>query len=177
MATRTGLLYRLVGYLQTRLDGWRPLPPFDARWDRARKGRWGERAAARYLWKHGHRLLARNVRYPSGELDLVSDEKGTLVFTEVKLRLDPESNPPALAVDEEKLRRIRRAGRRYLRRVRSPFPPVRVDVVSVVPDPCSRHPRIEHLRAVVWLHRNPADSPESPPRPAAGEKKSLGIRR
>lgn len=170
MTTRGGFVHRLLGYFQTRLEAWRPLPLFDTRWDRARKGRWGERAAAQYLWKRGHRLLARNVRYASGELDLISDERGTLVFTEVKLRLDPEKNPPALAVDEEKLRRIRRAGRRYLRRVRPPLPPVRVDIISVMPDPLSRHPRIEHLRAVVWLHRDPADSSDPVPFPASRER-------
>ncbi len=49
-------------------------------------GRRAERAAARYLMRRGWRVLARNVRTASGELDLVATRRGTIAFCEVKAR-------------------------------------------------------------------------------------------
>ena len=48
------------------------------------RGRAGERLAARHLCRRGHRLLARNLRHPCGELDLVTRVGAKLVVVEVK---------------------------------------------------------------------------------------------
>jgi len=48
------------------------------------RGRAGERLAARYLRRLGHRILARNLRHPRGELDLVTRTRTHLVLVEVK---------------------------------------------------------------------------------------------
>jgi len=50
----------------------------------SQRGRAGERLAARHLCRRGHRLLARNLRHPLGELDLVTKEGAKLVVVEVK---------------------------------------------------------------------------------------------
>ncbi|MDR2500299.1 MAG: YraN family protein [Treponema sp.] len=52
--------------------------------DKASKGRKGEDQAAAYLERQGMGIIARNVRSPSGELDLVGLEGETIVFVEVK---------------------------------------------------------------------------------------------
>lgn len=49
-------------------------------------GRWGEALAADWLGKHGYEILARNVRTPYGEIDLVARRDGSLCFVEVKTR-------------------------------------------------------------------------------------------
>ncbi len=51
-------------------------------------GRRGERIAARYLKRHGYRVLARNVRAPMGEIDLLceSPDGREIVVVEVKTR-------------------------------------------------------------------------------------------
>ncbi len=46
----------------------------------------GEQLAAEYLAEHGVSIIARNVRTPYGELDLVGLQSGNLVFFEVKTR-------------------------------------------------------------------------------------------
>ena len=50
----------------------------------AGKGRAGEAAAALVLEAEGYRLLARNFRGPSGELDIVALRGDTIAFVEVK---------------------------------------------------------------------------------------------
>ena len=53
----------------------------------------GERAAARHLRRHGYRILARNLRTPRGELDLVARHAHVLVVIEVKTRTTPDAPP------------------------------------------------------------------------------------
>ncbi|MGE5074026.1 MAG: YraN family protein [Anaerolineae bacterium] len=65
-------------------------------------GRWGEQAAADYLCTHGYELLARNIRTPYGEIDLVASKAGITVFVEVKARTSKSFGPPELAVTPRK---------------------------------------------------------------------------
>jgi putative endonuclease len=49
-------------------------------------GAWGESAAAAYLESKGYTIRGRNVRTPYGEIDLVAEKDGSIVFVEVKTR-------------------------------------------------------------------------------------------
>ncbi len=49
-----------------------------------RVGGWGEQAAADYLTEHEYEVLARNVRTPYGEIDLIARQGDVIVFVEVK---------------------------------------------------------------------------------------------
>ena len=51
-----------------------------------RRGRRGEALAALWLQLKGYRVLARRVRTPAGEIDLVARRGGTLAMVEVKAR-------------------------------------------------------------------------------------------
>lgn len=46
----------------------------------------GEDLAAAFLQEKGLRVVERNVRCVGGELDLVCEDRGSLVFVEVKTR-------------------------------------------------------------------------------------------
>jgi putative endonuclease len=52
--------------------------------NRSKAGRQGEEHAAHALEKAGLNIIARNVRSPRGEIDLVALEGETVVFVEVK---------------------------------------------------------------------------------------------
>jgi putative endonuclease len=53
---------------------------------RHRRGRLAEQAAALWLRLKGYRVLARNLRLPMGEIDIVARRGATLVAVEVKAR-------------------------------------------------------------------------------------------
>ncbi|MFQ5876506.1 MAG: YraN family protein [Acidobacteriota bacterium] len=96
-------------------------------------GRAGEEAAAAHLAALGFRILARRFRTHAGEIDLVAEEGGTLVFVEVKSRSSLACGRPAEAVDRRKRDRLLRAAGIYLASVgRSRPRSCRFDVVEVI---------------------------------------------
>ncbi|MBP9089185.1 MAG: YraN family protein, partial [Kofleriaceae bacterium] len=55
---------------------------------RRERGAAAESLACKLLGHHGYRILERNFRCKLGELDIVADDRGTLVFVEVRSRSD-----------------------------------------------------------------------------------------
>ncbi len=96
-----------------------------------RKGRVGERIAARYLAEQGYEILQRNVRFPMGEIDIVGRDGKDLCIVEVKRRISPRKGSPEEAVTQKKLDRLRRLAQAYVKRERLGDVPVRIDVVAV----------------------------------------------
>lgn len=97
----------------------------------------GEKAAAKYLKKHGFKILYRNFRQPGGgELDIVCRDRETdeLVFVEVKTRSTRDFGDPIEAVDEAKRDQIARGALAWLRLLGWPEIRYRFDVVEVVND-------------------------------------------
>ena len=98
-------------------------------------GRGGEDLASSLLEEDSLLILARNVRYPNGEIDIIADDSGTTVFVEVKRRWDSSLGSPAEAVTRTKRLRVVRAARRWLAAHPSRARSVRFDVVAVLGDP------------------------------------------
>lgn len=79
-----------------------------------RRGAWGEFIAAWRLRLAGYRILARNLRHPLGEIDLVARRGRLLVFVEVKARADYDA--AAAAIRPAQQARIRNAAAAFLAR-------------------------------------------------------------
>ena len=94
-------------------------------------GKAGEDLACRELARRGYAILARRYRTRLGEIDIVADDHGTLVFVEVKTRADDRCGSPAEAVTRRKQRRLARMAADYLARSRGRHRPCRFDVVAV----------------------------------------------
>ncbi len=99
-----------------------------------KKGRDAEDRALSYLERHGLRYVTRNFRTRYGEIDLVMDERGTLVFVEVRYRGHGTYGGSLASIDARKRARLKAAAGWYLcsRGIDSP---VRFDVVGVEPQP------------------------------------------
>lgn len=95
------------------------------------RGAEGERAAAEFLEQRGYRILARNYRTRWGEIDLIAEEGRTLVFVEVKQRLDDRFGGPEAAITPAKQVRIARQALQYLAWRRLGERPCRFDVVLI----------------------------------------------
>lgn len=107
-------------------------------------GALGEVLAARYLRDRGCPILAANYRTRFGEIDIVSEEKGVLLFVEVKTRSRGMIALPIESVDSEKQRKLSLAAAQFLRGepagTRSRF-----DVIEVYLDPNGQLERINHI--------------------------------
>ena len=101
-------------------------------------GRRGEALAALYLTLKGYRILARRVRTPVGEIDLIARRRGVVVFVEVKARSFSHQEAEALAAVNH--RRIIRAAQLWLgRRPELADQEQRVDVIFLAPFAWPRH--------------------------------------
>ncbi|MET0516409.1 MAG: YraN family protein [Nitrospiraceae bacterium] len=98
---------------------------------RQRVGKDGESRAEDYLRRRGYRIIQRNVKSSSGELDLIAEDRGVLVFVEVKARQTEACGGIRYAVDSTKQARIVRQAAYYLARHRIRDHPCRFDVVLV----------------------------------------------
>jgi putative endonuclease len=103
---------------------------------RQRLGRRAEDLVAARLERSGWRMVGRNIRLPSGELDIVALDGSALVFVEVKAgragtTVGPER--PAHAVGRRKQLKLRRLAREWIadRRGPSGVSGYRFDVVGV----------------------------------------------
>jgi putative endonuclease len=114
----------------------KPAPKRDALGDR------GENVAARHLRNQGYKIIMRNFRCDSGEIDIIAKDRATLVFCEVKTRVDDQSTPED-QVNNVKQHQITKAARFYLSRYGVPQPPARFDVIAIVWPP-GRPPQIRH---------------------------------
>ena len=118
---------------------------------RQRLGRDAERLVAERLQQAGWRIVGRNVRLPSGELDLVALDGATLVFVEVKAgRVGAARGPelPAHAVGRRKQLKLRRLAREWIWQKRGPsgVARYRFDVVGVRFGP-DGFADVDHIRA------------------------------
>jgi putative endonuclease len=103
-----------------------------------------ERLAEGRLTAAGYRILARNFRTRSGELDFVAEENGVVCFVEVKGRRGTGFGLPAEAVTGEKRRRIFRTAEAWLARERRENASCRFDVVAILEG--DDGPEVEILR-------------------------------
>jgi putative endonuclease len=116
-----------------------------ALWRRLAPGVAGEEIACRHLLSRGYRILDRNFRCRSGEVDIVARQGDATVFVEVKERHGESHGRGQDAVSFGKRLRVIRAARLYAARRGLSEGPVRFDVVSV--DWEGRRPRVRHEEA------------------------------
>ncbi len=98
---------------------------------RQARGRRGEALAAERLVQAGYRILERNPRHGGGEIDLVADAGGVVVFVEVRSRASTAFGGAAASVTREKQARLSRAAEGYLATRGWLDRPARFDVVAV----------------------------------------------
>ena len=105
--------------------------------ERERLGRRGESLAAWYLRFKGWRIVARRVKTPRGEIDLVARRGRTVAFMEVKWRSNAADLD--LAIDSWRLRRVIAAAEGVASRFVRPGDDQRVDVLLLAPGRFPRH--------------------------------------
>jgi len=95
-------------------------------------GRSAEDLTEQMLRKKGYRILERNLRIAGGELDLIADDQGTLVFIEVKARRGNQFGGAPYAITTRKKQQIIKLALCYLSQHGLTNKQCRFDVILVV---------------------------------------------
>ena len=104
---------------------------------RERGGRRAESIAAWWLRLKGWKILARRLKTPVGEVDIVARRGRVVAFVEVKARAsDAEA---ALALDDYRLRRVAAAAGALAHRFAREGDDLRIDAIFVLPRRLPRH--------------------------------------
>ena len=97
--------------------------------NRAARGRAAEDAAVALLLRHGYRIVARNVRLPGDEIDVIARDGNVVVFVEVKARATSAYGGAKAAVDARKRATLRAIAADWLQ-IAAPRARARFDVVT-----------------------------------------------
>lgn len=96
------------------------------------RGRDAERYAANYLCQRGYQIVETNVRFRVGEIDIVAEEDGVLVFVEVRARRSGAFGAAGESIGPGKRRRTYQAAEAYLQaHPDAAQRPSRIDVVAI----------------------------------------------
>jgi putative endonuclease len=108
-------------------------------------GKHGEDIACNYLIQTGYKIVERNFRTRSGEIDIVATKSGTLSFIEVKTRNNLNFGLPFEAVNRKKIKKIRTASIEYLQNKTVNYSELSFDVVSIIMNN-TKNAEIEHIK-------------------------------
>ncbi len=116
---------------------------------RKRLGDWGEDLAVRYLQEHGYLIRGRNYRYSNvGEVDLVAERDGRLVFVEVRTRRGDAYGTPEESITPAKQARLAEVAQAYVQEYNWGGD-WQIDVVAVELTRSGHLSRVTHLPNVV----------------------------
>ena len=78
-----------------------------------RVGVWGEESAVRYVMKRGVEVIARNIRTPYGEIDIIARQGDVTIFIEVKTLTSSKNFFPEHNVTARKREHMLHAAEHY----------------------------------------------------------------
>lgn len=116
------------------------------------RGRQGEQAAEEFLRAQGYTILARNYRVALGEIDLIMQDRQTLVFVEVRTHSGATFGDPLASVNVRKQRQIAKAALMYLIRNGLMEQEARFDVVGIRWE--DEQARLTHIKSAFELPRS-----------------------
>ncbi|MHC2990639.1 endonuclease [Pontibacter sp. HJ8] len=101
----------------------------------------GEDRAAAYLQQQGYGILLRNYKAGRGEVDIIAEKEGILVFVEVKTRANDLFGYPEEAVNNRKQQMLLNAAEAYIFKTGWQHD-IRFDIVAIT---MSDPPEVFHI--------------------------------
>lgn len=111
-----------------------------------RIGKWGEEIAASYLTQRGYDVVARNVRTPYGEIDIVAKQSETIIFVEVKTRTSDKMGLPEESITARKRQHMLSAAEHYA--AENEIDHWQIDVIAIEGKPGST-PKITYFENAI----------------------------
>lgn len=107
-------------------------------------GQKGEDIAVRHLKKAGYKIIETNYRTKLGEIDIIAQDKDTIVFAEVKTRRSVQFGSPKQAVTPHKQKKMSMVALCYLKATGRTASRARFDVVGIISN--RDEPRVEIIK-------------------------------
>ena len=109
---------------------------------------WAETIAKRHLLLQGYALLAENYSIRGGEIDLIMQDRETIVFVEVRQRAKDTHGTAAESITSYKIQRLQKTALSFLiERYQRDDVLVRFDAVLILGN--EKKYRLEHLENIV----------------------------
>ena len=119
-------------------------------------GKYGEDLASKYLEAKGYKIKERNYRTFLGEIDIVCEYKGNIIFVEVKTRRSEKFGYPEEAINFNKQRKIIKNALCYLSKYHLWDKNCSFDVILISISKNRDLKKIEHVRNAFCLDSNQA---------------------
>lgn len=105
-------------------------------------GKYGEDLALKYLQDQGYKLLGRNIKLFCGEIDLLMQDKDSLVIVEVKTKSGDSFGHASEMITSKKKKKLLQLAKALWQK----FPKynIRIDVVAI-----DDYNKIQHLESAV----------------------------
>ena len=112
-------------------------------------GKFGEDLAVQRLEANGYRILDRNWHVREGEIDIIAEIEGEIVFVEVKTRTSDLFGGPEEAITQNKQKRIIRASLAYLQEVDMLDKNWRVDFIGILCNSKNEVIDLQHFENII----------------------------
>jgi putative endonuclease len=109
-------------------------------------GAWGESIAADWLAKKGCQILARNIRTPYGEIDIIAQQGDVIIFVEVKTLTSSANFFPETNITSRKQQHMLNSAQQYA--AEHEIDHWQIDAIAVEGKPGSS-PVITHFENVI----------------------------
>jgi len=116
-------------------------------------GKFGENIAVQYLQQKGYELLKQNFHIQGGELDIIMQKNGIIIFVEVKLRTGKNFGEGFEAITFSKKQKLLRTIFTFLRNEKStrekPIKQWQLDLVSIHFNSTKHTAQIQHFQNIL----------------------------
>lgn len=110
-------------------------------------GAWGEQVAADWLAQRGRQIIARNIRTPYGEIDIIAQQGDVTVFVEVKTQTSSQSFFPEQNITPRKREHMLNAAQHYA--AEHEIDHWQIDAITVEGKPAGAPPVITHFENAI----------------------------
>ena len=114
---------------------------------RVKHGSYGEHTVSGYLQALGYNILAKNYKKAHGEIDIIANDKGCIVFIEVKYRRNTSFGHPIESITKKKAAAIINTAHIYLNNNNLEDNDCRFDVIEVFGQELLE---INHIKNAFW---------------------------
>ncbi len=117
--------------------------------DRQEVGKLGEEAARKFLKKQGYRIREAGFRCRHGEIDIIAQQKDSLVFVEVRTKSNLDFGTPEESITRAKKEKLIATALTYATTHQDMPSLWRIDVVAVELDDKGKTKRIELIENAI----------------------------